>query len=159
MQLAVQWLELGLGAAVSILVGATLWAVLPRGVVLTRAARTQSWNGDPVFDTWEVRNASALPIRVTAVDILGVGAWTEDEYLQEAPLPVDGQNGVTLRFDDETLEIARWDWQRPWSEVLIPPGDTLAAHVPNNSALRIRYRRDGQLGRFERREIVIHGYV
>ena len=42
----------------------------------------------------------------------------------------------------------------PWNKVVIPPGDTLTAHVPNNSDLRIKYRRAGLFGIFERRAVL-----
>ncbi len=64
---------------------------------------------------------------------------------------------VFLHLDDEVTEIRRLDQEPPWSTVVVLPGDTLTARVLNNSDLRIRYRRAGWLGVFERREVLIQG--
>lgn len=66
-------------------------------------------------------------------------------------LPVEGAFGVRLHFDDETREIGRVDLGRPWRGLTVSPGETLTAHVPNNTTLTIRYRRSGIGGLLERR--------
>ena len=137
---------------VSIATGVLLWALLPRGVVLTRARRTENAKGDTLHDTWEIKNDSPLPVRLTSVRVVMPG--------HEGDMPWDGgPHGLTLRFDDDTAEIAREDWQRPWNHVVVRPGDTLEAHVPNNITLMIEYRRAGWSGVFERRKTRIDGLV
>jgi hypothetical protein len=46
-----------------------------------------------------------------------------------------------------------------WRRLVLPPGDTLRATVLNNHDLRIKHRRSGWTGIFERREIKVHGSV
>ena len=147
---------------VSVLTGLALWAVLPRGVVLTRTPLTSDHKGDPLFNRWTVRNESALPIRLTKVSHSGVHTYEDATgRIQEQDLPpfIETDIGISLNFDDEVLVLTRDDGSRSWSEQVIPPGDTLTAYVDLNRTLRIRYRRAGLLGVFERREITIDGGV
>jgi hypothetical protein len=61
-----------IGAVVSVLTGVGLWAVLPRGVVLTRSPSQQ----EP--GTWELHNDSALPVRLTSVTVEGTLTYNEE---------------------------------------------------------------------------------
>ncbi len=163
MILAVDWVGAGLGFLASAVVGLLLWALLPRGVVLVRRPRTQDLLGQPLYDTWEIQNDSPLSIEILDVTVTGLSLMDFD-HPQSVPtksLPWDGIEGgmVSLCFDDPTLETRRTDWQRPWQELTVPPGDTLQAHIMNNHMIEISYRRAGWLGLFEKRELVIHGYV
>lgn len=142
---------IGVEVLVSIATGVLLWAFLPRGVVLTRAVKTENRTGEPLDDTWELKNDSPLSLTLTSVRLAMPG--------YERDLPWDGEHGVRLCFDDETAEIAREDFQRPWNEVVVEPGDTLEAAMQSNTSLLIEYRRAGWLGVFERRRVVIHGHV
>lgn len=142
---------LGVDVFVSIATGVLVWALLPRGVVLTRAVRTENLKGERLYDTWELKNDSPLPVRLTSVRLVMPG--------YEGDLPWDGQHGVILTLDDETAEIARADWQRPWNKVVVEPGDTLQAVAEVNTSLFIEYRRAGWFGVFERRRLAIHGAV
>lgn len=143
-------------------VGLFLWAVLPRGVVLTRSARLVDLDGRPLSDTWEIRNASAIPVQISSVRVVSPFTYnTDSDRLEEQELGCDGAPdlGVELHLDDETAEFGRKDWQRPWSAVIVPPGDTLQARVGCNTTLLVSYRRSGRTGFFERREIAVHGYI
>lgn len=155
--------ELLVGSLVSVLTSVALWALLPRGIVLTRSVRSQDFRGQPMTDTWELRNDSALPIRIVSVTVCGPHTYDHSRNkIAEIDLPIfegRGKEGASLVFDDETLEIRRTDTARSWRGIEIPPGDTLEAVVENNRTLRIRYRRAGRFGIMERREISIHGYV
>lgn len=155
--------EVLVGAVFSVITGVGLWAVLPRGVVLTRTVRTQDALGQLMRDTWEIRNDSALPVRITSAIVVGAQTFDpETERINEIELPVfegEGTLGVTLTFDDEVLEIRRTGTEQLWNQQVIPPGDTLQAVVGINTSLRIEYRRAGRFGHFERRELEIHGYV
>ena len=154
------WASTGVGVLVSIGVGIFLWAFLPRGVVLTRAVRTKDATGKHLYDTWEIRNDSSLPIRVRSVRVVTPDTWNDTtESFDEPEMPWDGLFGVRLSLDDSTAEIARRDWQRPWSEVVVESGDTLTAHVPNNTSVYVDYRRAGWSGLLERRHLVVHGEV
>jgi hypothetical protein len=148
------------GTLVSIAVGVALWAVLPRGVVLTRSFPATTADGQILLDTWKVTNASPLPIRITSVAVRGLGTVNrETEEIQWVELDPDDakSRGATLHLDDEVSEIRRLDRTTSWNRVIIPPGDTMKAHVMNNTDLRIRYRRAGWLGVFERRTVTISG--
>jgi hypothetical protein len=158
--------ELVVSSVVSIVTGVALWALLPRGVVLTRAVRTQSMIGQALYDTWEIKNDSPVPVTILSVTV--AGPHTVDlktSTVRDLELPVfEGDahatdHGVSLTFDDDSSEISRVDASKPWRGLEIPPGDTLQAHVLNNRTLTIKYRRSGRTGLLERRSIVVHGYA
>lgn len=147
----------------NLVAGVALWVALPRGVVLTRARRTQRYDGQPLLDTWEVRNNGALPITIRSVTYSGSHTWNaETRTIEERELPVfegDGKLGVSLAFDDEVDEITRFDKQVRWRGLVLRPGDTLQARVLTNCAITIRYRRSGCFGFVERRKLRIAGGV
>jgi hypothetical protein len=152
--------EVLIGTVLSVLTGVGLWAVLPRGVVLTRSVRGRNFAGDPLPDTWELRNDSALPVHIVSVTTRGIQTFDpESGKIHDIEVPPEpGEDlGVSLHFDDEQLEIARSDRGRTWRGLIVPPGDALQVTVMNNRTLRIRYRRAGALGVLERREVSIHG--
>lgn len=163
--ISVSWIEVGLGVLGAALVGVALWAFLPRGVILNRSVRAQDWNGNPLYDTWEVKNDSPLPVFVRSVRVSGFQTFNEETgEIDKVDLPPDGLMGVTLHFDDHALEVARTDQPRPdqqgsWAGLVIPPGETLQAHVEVNTMLYIDYRRAGWSGVLERRSLTIHGYA
>jgi hypothetical protein len=146
-----------IGAVVSVLTGVGLWAVLPRGVVLTRSISQR----EP--GTWELRNDSALPVRLTSVTVESVHTYNEEtgkiDVLDLPPeyLPGDRFLGATLAFDDPATENLRTAHTPPWRGQVVRPGDTLRAVVHPNARIRIKYRRAGWLGVFERRETRIDG--
>jgi len=152
--------EVLVSAAVSITVGVALWALLPRGVVLKRSFPAVAPDGRVLFDTWRPRNESPLPVRIRSVAVSGIGTYDDTKgVLRWIDLGAeDAKNlAATLHVDDEVTEIRRTDNDQPWRTVVVAPGDTMTAHVLNNTTLRIRYRRAGAFGVFERREIQIHG--
>lgn len=149
-----------IGAAVSVLTGVGLWALLPRGVVLTRRVRTRDVAGFPIHDAWELQNDSPLPVRIISVTTEGIHTFDPDtERIREVEVPTEPSEdfGVSLRFDDQTLEIARTERGLPWRSLVVPPGDRLQAIVTNNRTVRVRYRRAGMLGVLERRQVELHG--
>ena len=153
-------IEVLLSAVVSITVGVALWALLPRGVVLTRSFPAVAPDGRVLPDTWRLRNESPLPVRIRCVAVCGFGTYDDTKgVLRWVEVGAEDDNGLsaTLHLDDEVTEIRRLDNRQPWRTVVIAPGDTMKAHVLNNTTLRIRYRRAGAFGTFERREIEIHG--
>lgn len=146
-------------AALALATGFGLWAVLPRGVVLVKSRLTRNFDGDPLYDTWTVQNDSALPVRILSVTYRNLGTFQGNQWAW-AELTEDDDNGlhgVWLHLDDEVPEIRRMDSLVPWGKVVIPPGDSMTAHVPNNSDLRIKYRRAGLFGIFERRAVLLSG--
>ncbi len=154
------WVATGISALVSIAVGLLLWAFLPRGVVLTRQVWTKDSGGNPLYDTWRITNDSSLPVRITSIRYVTPDTWNDESRSFDEPvLPSDGTDGIRLSLDDSTAEVARMDWKRPWSEVVVEPGDTLTAVVGTNTTLLIDYRRAGRVGLFERRHLTIHGGV
>ena len=151
-------MEVVIDVAVSILTGFltgfALWAVLPRGVVLTRRGYEGSQN------VWELRNDSALPVQITSATVMGAITYNEEtgkiEEIELPPeyLPGDKYFGLfSLAFVDPVTEIRRADELCPWLGQVVPPGDGLRALVVPQGGMLIKYRRDGRLGIFERREI------
>ena len=139
---------------ISIVVGVALWAFLPRGVVLVRAVKANQQ------DTWTIKNDSPLPVRLTSVRVASPETVElEPGKIEEPALPLGGLLGVRLSLDDETSDGIRLEWQRPWDQVVVGPGDTLTACVPVNTSVYIDYRRGGWSGVFERRHLVIHGTI
>jgi hypothetical protein len=156
------WVAIGINALVAVGVGLLLWTFLPRGVVLTRTPRTKDFRGESLYDTWEVRNSGPLPIRIRSVRFSDVMTVDLDAHeVRQVELPAEGlpSHDISLTFDEEMNEISREEWQTPWSQVVVEPGDSLLAHVPNNASLYIDYRRAGLSGILERRNITIHGGV
>lgn len=117
---------------ISIVVGVALWAFLPRGVVLVRAAKANQ------PDAWTIKNDSPLPVRLTSVRVASPETVNlATDTIEEPELPLDGLLGVRLNLDDETSDGVRLDWQRPWNQVVVEPGDTLTAYVPVNTSVYI----------------------
>lgn len=154
------WLQLGLSWFGSLIVGAGLWLFLPRGVVLTRT------RAGP--DEWTIMNDSPLPITIISASEIGVETYDERTGRFEAIELPSGSgdsdcdfryHGVTLFVDDEVRSISMYDGNLPWRGQVLPPGETLSATVGNNTSLKIRYRRAGWSGLFERRQFEIHGGV
>jgi hypothetical protein len=147
--------------ALAVLTGVGLWALLPRSVVLTRAIRAQKLGGEPLNDTWELKNDSPLPIRITSVAVMDPSSYDDSSgkmlWAELKPDAEAQEGGISLHFYDSVTEIRRLDCGRPWKGTIVPPGDTLTATVLNNRDLRIRYRRAGTFGVFERREVKVHG--
>lgn len=153
-------MELIANTLASVAVGVALWAVLPRGVVLTRSFPASTANGQILLDTWRLQNDSPLSIRIASVAARGPGTvnrQTGDIEWVELKADDEKLQGATLHLDDEVAEIRRLDGPIAWSKEIIPPGDTLKAYVMNNTDLRIKYRRAGWLGVFERRTLTISG--
>ena len=150
---AVDWVGVALGTLGSLVVGVGLWIVLPRGVILTKTHPVfLSFGGDPLPDTWSIKNVSALTAMIESVTIQHMG------MPEPVPMPIEGLPTASLVFDDEVLEIGRTDRELPWTGLPIPPGESLTAHIGVNHMLTVRYRRQGWTGRFERRTLVVHGY-
>lgn len=159
-------LDLALNALVSILTGLALWAFLPRGVVLTRTPAEPWPDGSPRYNTWIVRNESAVPVRLLRVYYSGISTFdSETGVINEVDLPSwvpqdeELNMGISLSFDDEVLELSRDAEESPWKNQRVPPGDALIAMVNLNRTLVIQYRRDGWSGVFERRAVRIDGGV
>jgi len=160
-------------AAISILVGVGLWALLPRGVVLTRGPLPQAPGGEPPYQRWQIRNDSPLPVVLTKVTHAGVHTYNDRTgTIDERDLPPDEDErapGISLVYDDEVQEISRQE-PRPkrfrrkprepsWRGQRVLPGDTLTAYVDLNRTLTLYYRRAGMFGVLERRRISIDGGV
>jgi hypothetical protein len=148
------------GAFASALTGIVLWAVLPRGAALARRLRTTDWDGQPLHDTWTITNDSPVPVQFTSVAWQGVETLEGDKLLwRELPPETSEIHGLDLTPEEEQLYYKVTDSLGRWRGFVLPPGDTLRATVMNNHDLRIKYRRAGWTGVFERREIKVHGGV
>ncbi|MEE6289304.1 hypothetical protein V2J52_16745 [Georgenia sp. MJ173] len=141
-----------LGVLASAITGVVLWAVLPRGVTLTRSVE----GVEP--DAWLVRNVSAVPAQLTSVTWQGVDTVEGDKVVWR-DVPVEAEHDAALRLvpNEDQLFYELTLTRRRWRGFVIPPGDDLTATVFNNRTLRIKYRRAGITGIFERRELRIHG--
>jgi hypothetical protein len=101
-------IEVLFSASVSIMVGVTLWALLPRGVVLTRSFPAVAPDGRVLLDTWRLRNESPLPVRIRSVAVSGVGTYDDTKgALRWLEVGTEDEDGLsaTLHLDDEVTEI------------------------------------------------------
>lgn len=146
------------GAAASGVMGVVLWLLLPRGIILTRTFAPVDSKNRRKLDTWSLRNESSLPIRVARAEYRGADTYSNGSLAWIRLNPADM---VSDRFElqlDSDLSggevLAGFD---KWRQFTLPPGDALLVRMPNNSQLRVRYRRAGLGGIVERRSIEIHG--
>lgn len=104
-----------------------------------------------------VQNSSAVPIRLASVDDRGFETMRGEELTWQ-PLPHDEQrlDTISLTPTEDHMYYAL-SGRQSWSGFVLGPGDEMAAHVMNNHDLRIRYRRAGWTGVFERREVQVRG--
>lgn len=93
-------------------------------------------------DTWMLTNTSPVAVQVESVALA---------VLNE-PRPI----GEELEFVDESLHYKRRA-HGSWKGVVIPPGESLRAHVPVNHTMTVRSP-CGKLGWLERRTIDIRGH-
>ena len=154
------WASILISVFSSLGVGLVLWVVLPRGIVLSKSVLTADELGKPLYDSWQVRNESALKIRLVSVRYLGVQSGTDKTgVIKEVDLADELDGGVELCQDDTSADTSRIENKVSWSKVEVFPGETLTARVINNTTLVIKYRRAGVSGIFEQRELRVHGYV
>ena len=65
-----------------------------------------------------------------------------------------------MALDDQVGEITRQEaLAGRWTGVVVEPGDTLQVTVPNNTDVRVDYRRADWAGVLERRHVRIRGGV
>jgi hypothetical protein len=148
------------GALASAVTGVGLWVALPRGAALIRTLRTTDWDGKPLYDTWTIKNDSPISVEVTSVGWQGIETLEGNEVVwRELPADASKVHGVELTPEEEQLYYKLTESLGRWRGFVLPPGDTLRATVTNNHNLRIKYRRAGWTGIFERREIKVHGGV
>jgi hypothetical protein len=150
--------EVAIGAVLSVLTALGLWAVLPRGVVLVRTGRGH----EGLLHIWELRNDSALPVRIRSVKVMGPLTYNEKtdkiDEIELAPEYPPGHKyfgAFWLAFVDPMTENMRTSQLPPWNKQVVLPGDSLRAAVITNEKMQIKYRRAGPFGIFERREIAI----
>ena len=151
------------GVAASTLVGIALWLLLPRGVVLTRQMRTTDGREEPLRDTWVLRNDSAVAARLLRVQVTN---FTMYDHARKRFVPqiltddLGARTGVKMALDDQVGEISRGETLAGrWAGVVVEPGDTIQVTVPNNTDVRVDYRRGGLAGVLERRHVLIRGGV
>ncbi|SDR74473.1 hypothetical protein SAMN04488570_0237 [Nocardioides scoriae] len=112
-------------------------------------------------DTWQLTNDSPLSIKITSAKYYATETLNDPNgpWLDLRPGLYE-ERGLDLHLDDEMSEMQRVDTASPtWRGVLIRPGDTLTACVPNLVDLRINYRRAGLWGLAERRSVWVRGGV
>ena len=155
--------DLLVGVAASTLVGIALWLLLPRGVVLTRQMRTTDWRGEPLYDTWVLRNDSAVAARLLRVQVTSSTMYDDARGRFVPQILTDdlaASTGVLMALDDQVGEITRQEaLAGRWTGVVVEPGETLQVTVPNNTDVRVDYRRADWAGVLERRHVRIRGGV
>lgn len=151
------------GVVASTLVGIALWLLLPRGVVFTRQMRNTDWRGQPLFDTWLLRNDSAVAARLLRVQVTNSSMYDDTrgrfvpQIFRDDPA---ASTGVKMSLDDQVEEQTRQEaLVGRWTGVVVEPGDTIQVTVPNNTDVRVDYRREGWAGVLERRHVRIRGGV
>lgn len=89
------WNDVSLGVFASVLAGIVLWAILPRGVRLTKTqVLVDSVSGDLPRSRWTIQNGSAVSVRVRSVKTHGVRTMREP-----------GENGL---LDRGTRSVSAW---------------------------------------------------
>lgn len=152
-------MEFVIDVVVALATGALLWALLPRGVVLTRRPIDFPNGVDEMYllrrGDVRVTNDSAMPVQILSV------MFRSAQHPDRRSLDLVGAEdfGPWLDLEDEIDSITKSEQGLRWDQVVVPPGDSLIARVPGNSDLRITYRRAGFWGFAERRVISIHGSV
>lgn len=149
-----------IGLLASTIVGIALWLFLPRGVVITRSKPAKDDHGEPIPDSWVLRNQSPLPVQILRVRYTGFSTivnetprWKQLTPDQLADEPFD----AVLDSDVGGGEVL--SAHESWRGFQMTPGDGLVLRMPNNHTLEVRYRRAGWAGIFERRTIRIHGFA
>lgn len=149
------------GVAASTVVGIALWLLLPRGVVLTRQMRDSDRRGQPLYDTWLLRNDSPVVGRLLRVQVTNSSMYddTRGRFVSQTLTDdVAASTGVRMFLDDQIGELTREETLAGrWTGVVVEPGDTIEVTVPNNTDVRVDYRRDGWAGVLERRHVRVRG--
>lgn len=149
-------MELIIGGGISIMGSLLLWFFLPRGVVLTSAELPYGEDDyEPPYDElgatgtlFRVKNESPLPVKILKATISGFMVYETTG----GPNELD----VTDTYDEHLILDADYGDPR-WRGHITPPGNTFLANVHLNTTLKIKYRRAGWSGVFERRLLVIFG--
>lgn len=147
-----------IGLLASTIIGIALRLFLPRGVVITRSKHANDDHGEPIPDSWVLRNQSPLPVQILDVRYSGVNTIVNEmpkwKSLNPLELTDDPFNAV-LDSDVGGGEVLAAN--ETWRGLQVTPGDGLFLRMPNNQAVEVRYRRAGWAGILERRTISIHG--
>ena len=62
-----------------------------------------------------------------------------------------------VHFVDHSLAM-KMESSDNWDGVVVPPGESIEAHVGLDHTLQVSYRREGLTGLLERRNIEVYGY-
>jgi len=149
-----------IGLLASTIVSIALWLLLPRGVVITRRKPAIDDFGEPIPDSWVLRNESPLAVKILRVRYAGFSTIVDESLRWKRLSPdqlTDDPFDAVLDSDVGGGEVL--SAHETWRGFQITPGDGLVLRMPNNHTLEVRYRRAGWAGVLERRTIRIHGFA
>ncbi|KUG54807.1 MULTISPECIES: hypothetical protein [Kocuria] len=147
------------GLVASAIVSIGLWLLLPRGVVITRNKPARDVRGEPIPDSWVLRNQSPLTVQILDVRYTGISTYANMRPAWKSLTPSELASepfGVSL---DSDVGGGAMSNDSSWSTVQLAPGDGLVLQMPLNHELEMRYRRAGWTGVFERRVVTIQGFA
>ena len=148
-----------IGLLASTIVGVALWLFLPRGVVITRSKPAHDVHGDPIPDSWVLRNDSPLPVQILDVRYLGISTIVNAVPIWKPLTPPDLTSEPFLVGLDSDTGGGAMSNDSSWSTVQLASGDGLILQMPLHHTLEMRYRRAGWSGGFERRAVTIQGFA
>lgn len=148
-----------IGLIASIIVGIALWLFLPRGVVITRSKPARDVRGEPIPDSWVLRNHSPLPVQILDVQYIGISTIVNEHPVWRPVAPSELTNEPFVVSLDSDVGGGAMSNDSSWSTVQLAPGDGLVLQMPLHHKLELRYRRAGWTGAFERRAVTIQGFA
>lgn len=151
--------NLAIGLLASTIVGIALWLFLPRGVVITRSNPARDVHGEPILDSWVLRNESPLPVQILDVRHLGISTIVDSHPAWMPVAPSELANEPFVVCLDSDIGGGAMSNSSEWNTVRLTPGDGLVLRMPLHHKLEMRYRRAGWTGVFERRAITIQGFA
>ncbi|ATG51108.1 hypothetical protein CFK38_05845 [Brachybacterium vulturis] len=149
-----------IGLLASTIVSIALWLLLPRGVVITRSKPAKDDFGEPIPDSWVLRNQSPLPVKILRVRYMGFSTIVNETPMWNPLTPSELNDEPFYAVLDSDVgggEVISAN--ESWRGFQITPGDGLVLRMPNNHTLEVRYRRAGWAGILERRALRIHGFA
>lgn len=148
-----------IGLLVSAIVGIALWLFLPRGVVITRSKPARDVHGEPIPDSWVLRNESPLPVQILDVRYIGISTVVNGHPAWKPLTPSGLTNEPFLVSLDSDTGGGAMSSDSDWNAVQLAPGDGLVLQMPLHHKLEMRYRRAGWVGVLERRAVTIQGFA
>lgn len=151
--------DFAIGLLASTIVGIALWLFLPRGVVITRSKPARDGYGEPIPDSWVLRNESPLAVQMLGVSYSGISTFVNEQLTWKTLTPSELTGEPFVVQLDSDVGGGAMSNDTSWSTVQLAPGDALVLQIPLHHQLEMRYRRAGWTGVFERRIVMIQGFA